>query len=237
MDERVKELEKKIGVSFKNEKTLQNALVHRSFLNEKPDFDLPSNERLEFLGDAVLELVVTEFLFKHQQEREGILTSFRASLVNTEMLSRVSNKLNVAEYLYLSKGEKSDINSKSKKSILADTCEAIIGAIYLDQGFAKAKKFIQDNILIYFNEILESKSYIDFKTFFQEVAQEKLGITPTYKVLEESGPDHDKIFKMGLYIGEEEIATGIGKNKQKAQEDAAKNGIEKKNWWNENKKK
>jgi len=147
MDERLKEIEKKIGVNFKNKKILKNALVHRSFLNEKPDFELPSNERLEFLGDAVLELVVTEFLFKHQQEEEGVLTSFRASLVNTEMLSKVANKLNVTEYLYLSKGEKSDIHSKSKKSILADACEAIIGSIYLDQGFAKAKKFIQENVL------------------------------------------------------------------------------------------
>lgn len=237
MEESLKELENKIGISFKNKKILKNALVHRSFLNEKPDFELPSNERLEFLGDAVLELVVTEFLFKHQKEEEGILTSFRASLVNTEMLSKVANDLGVTNYLYLSKGEKSDIHSKSKKSILADACEAIIGAIYLDQGFAKAKKFIQDNLLIYFNEILESKSYIDFKTFFQEVAQEKIGITPTYKVLDESGPDHDKMFKVGLYIGEEEVSFGFGKNKQKAQEDAAKNGIEIKNWWDQVNKK
>ncbi len=120
---------------------------------------------------------------------------------------------------------------KSKKSILADTCEAVIGAIYLDQGFAKAKKFITENIIIYFNDILKNKSYIDYKTYFQEVAQEKIGITPTYKVIEESGPDHDKMFKMGLYIGEELIAYGVGKNKQKAQEDAAKNGIEKEHWW------
>ena len=237
MGERLRELEKKIKIPFKNKNTLKNALVHRSFLNEKTDFELSSNERLEFLGDAVLELVVTEFLFKHQKEEEGVLTSFRASLVNTDMLSRVANELNITEYLYLSKGEKSDINSKSKKSILADACEAIIGAIYLDKGFSKAKKFIQENLLIHFNEILESKSYIDFKTFFQEVAQEKIGITPTYKVLEESGPDHDKIFKIGLYIGEEEISTGIGKKKKKTQEDAAKNGIEKKEWWNEIKEK
>jgi len=237
MDEKLKELEKKIGISFKNKKTLKNALIHRSFLNEKSDFDLPSNERLEFLGDAVLELIVTEFLFKHQKEEEGVLTSFRASLVNTEMLSKVANELNLTEYLYLSKGEKSDIYSKSKKSILADSCEAIIGAIYLDQGFSKAKKFIQDNLLIHFNEILENKSYIDFKTFFQEVAQEKIGTTPTYKVLEESGPDHDKMFKIGLYIGDEEVSTGVGKNKQKAQEDAAKNGIEARSWWSEIKNK
>lgn len=231
MEDKIIELEKKLKIKFKDKNLLKNALIHRSFLNENPDFQFGSNERLEFLGDAVLELIVTEFLFKHQKEEEGILTSFRASLVNTEMLSIVSNSLNIADYLYLSKGERSDINSKSKKSILADACEAIIGAIYLDQGFIKAKKFIYDNLIIHFNEILESKSYIDYKTFFQEVAQEKVGITPTYKVIEESGPDHDKIFKMGLYIGDELIAYGVGKNKQKAQEDAAKNGIDKKHWW------
>ena len=228
---KIKELEKTLKVNFKDKNLLINSLIHRSYLNENPDFGCGSNERLEFLGDAVLELIVTEFLFKHQKEEEGVLTSFRASLVNTEMLSRVSNALNITEYLYLSKGERSDINSKSKKSILADACEAIIGAIYIDQGFEKAKKFIHDNLIIYFNEIIENKSYIDFKTFFQEVAQEKIGITPTYKVVDESGPDHDKIFKIGLYIGEEFVAYGVGKNKQKAQEDAAKNGIEKKGWW------
>ena len=230
MEDKISELEKKLKIKFKNKNLLKNALIHRSFLNENPDFGLGSNERLEFLGDAVLELIVTEFLFKHQKEEEGVLTSFRASLVNTEILSNVANKLNLADYLYLSKGEKNDITSKSKKSILADACEAIIGAIYLDQGFAKAKKFISDNIIIYFDNILKNKSYIDYKTYFQEVAQEKIGITPTYKVIEESGPDHDKMFKMGLYIGDELVAYGIGKNKQKAQEDAAKNGIEKKHW-------
>lgn len=231
MEEKILELEKKLNIKFKDKNLLKNALIHRSFLNENPSFEMGSNERLEFLGDAVLELIVTEFLFKHQKEEEGILTTFRASLVNTEILSNVANKLNLADYLYLSKGEKNDINSKSKKSILADTCEAVIGAIYLDQGFAKAKKFITENIIIYFNDILKNKSYIDYKTYFQEVAQEKIGITPTYKVIEESGPDHDKMFKMGLYIGEELIAYGVGKNKQKAQEDAAKNGIEKEHWW------
>ena len=231
MEDKIVELEKKLKIKFKDKNLLKNALIHRSFLNENPDSKYGSNERLEFLGDAVLELIVTEFLFKHQKEEEGILTSFRASLVNTDMLSRVSNDLNISDYLYLSKGERSDINSKSKKSILADACEAIIGAIYLDQGFTKAKNFIYDNLIIHFEEILENKSYIDYKTFFQEVAQEKIGLTPTYKVIEENGPDHDKIFKMGLYIGDDLIAYGVGKNKQKAQEDAAKNGIEKKHWW------
>lgn len=231
MEDKIVELEKKLKIKFKDKNLLKNALIHRSFLNESPDSKHGSNERLEFLGDAVLELIVTEFLFKHQKEEEGILTSFRASLVNTDMLSRVSNDLNISDYLYLSKGERSDINSKSKKSILADACEAIIGAIYLDQGFTKAKNFIYDNLIIHFEEILENKSYIDYKTFFQEVAQEKIGLTPTYKVIEENGPDHDKIFKMGLYIGDDLIAYGVGKNKQKAQEDAAKNGIEKKHWW------
>lgn len=231
MEDKITELEKKLKIKFKDKNLLKNALIHRSFLNENPDSKFGSNERLEFLGDAVLELVVTDFLFEQQKEEEGILTSFRASLVNTEMLSKVSNNLKITDFLYLSKGERSDINSKSKKSILADACEAIIGAIYLDQGFIKAKKFIHDNLIIYFDDILKNKSYIDHKTFFQEVAQEKTGITPTYKVIEESGPDHDKIFKMGLYVGDELVAYGVGKNKQKAQEDAAKNGIEKKHWW------
>lgn len=224
------QIEKNIGISFKNKSLLQNALVHRSYLNENPDFELSDNERLEFLGDAVLELIVTDFLYKNSKEPEGILTNFRASLVNTKMLASVSDKLDIKEYLYLSKGEKNGVDERSKIGILADSCEAIIGALYLDQGLKMAEKFIRENILIDFDKIVKEKSYVDYKTYFQEASQAKVGITPTYEVKSESGPDHDKEFEIGVYLNEDLIAVGKGKNKQSAQEEAAKNATDIKNW-------
>ncbi len=227
----LKKLQKRIKVDFKNLDLLKQSLVHRSYLNEHHDFSLGHNERLEFLGDAVLEIIVTEFLFKnYPEEPEGELTNWRASLVNAKMLSRVAEELDLESCLFLSKGEAKDKNSKARQFILADAVEALIGAIYLDQGSPKAKQFILDNILSKLDEILENELYHDPKSKFQEKAQEVFGITPHYKVLSETGPDHDKLFEMGLYIGDEFITKSKGSSKQEAQVEAAKKGIKKKKW-------
>jgi len=222
-------LEKIIKVKFKNKDLIKQALVHRSYLNEHPSFELDHNERLEFLGDAVLELVVTEHLYLNYENPEGELTNWRASLVNSKMLSKIANELEVDEFLYLSRGEQKD-TGKGRQYILANAMEAIIGAIYLDQGWDKANKFIQTFILKELPEILEKKLYVDPKSRFQEVAQEKTGVTPTYKVLKEFGPDHAKQFEVAVLLKNEQIAVGKGFSKQEAQEDAASRGLEEKGW-------
>jgi len=223
-------LEKILQVKFKDHDLLLQALVHRSYINEHQDFRLDHNERLEFLGDAVLELVVTEHLYKNYPNPEGELTNWRASLVNGSSLADVAQNLEIEHYLMLSRGEAKDKNSKARQYILANAMEAIIGAIYLDQGMAQAKKFIQRNIISKLENIITNKLYIDAKSAFQEKAQEKLGITPTYKVISSSGPDHAKVFKVGIYLDKELVATGEGTNKQEAQTEAAKKGLEIKSW-------
>lgn len=228
----LKDLQKKLGVKFKDESLLKQALVHRSYLNENPSFETGHNERLEFLGDAVLELVVTEFLYlKFTDRPEGDLTSWRASLVNSKMLYEITPDLGIEEFLYLSKGEARDKNKKSRQFILADAVEAIIGAIYLDQGMEVAKKFILENIISRLDKILANQTFLDPKSCFQEKAQEARGITPHYEILKEEGPDHDKIFTVGLYLGEELICEGQGSSKQEAQVQAATTGIKKLNWF------
>jgi ribonuclease III len=224
-------LEGRIGIVFKNKDLLQQALVHRSYLNEHSDFYLNHNERLEFLGDAVLELIVTEFLYnKYPKEQEGELTNWRASLVNAKMLAVIAEELSIEENLLLSRGEAKDKNSKARQFILADAVEAVIGAIFLDQGLEKAAKFITEKIISKLDYILKNELYFDPKSKFQEMAQEKFGITPHYRVLKEEGPDHAKIFDIGLYIAEELVAMGHGSSKQEAEVEAAKNGLEVKNW-------
>ncbi len=226
-----KKLAKSWGFSFKDINLLKQALVHRSYLNENPDFGIGHNERLEFLGDAVLEIIVTEHLyFKFPDTPEGSLTNWRASLVNSKMLYKVAQELLIEDYLYLSKGEAKDKNKKSRQYILANTVEAIIGAIYLDQGIEKSKKFVEKYILSKLQEILDNQSYLDPKSKFQEKAQEKKGVTPHYEILEEKGPDHDKVFKVGLYLEDEMITVGFGSSKQEAQVDAATVGLKKFNW-------
>lgn len=224
------DLEQTLGVTFLNKDTLQQALVHRSYLNEHPDFRLGHNERLEFLGDAVLELVVTEHLYLNYENPEGELTNWRAALVNAEMLAELCQKLEIEPYLHLSRGESKDANSKARKYILANAFEAIIGAIYLDQGWVGAKKFIDERVLSELGRILKDQLYIDPKSRFQEAAQEHDGVTPSYKVISETGPDHAKEFVVGVFIGKEQIATGVGTSKQEAQVAAAQAGIEKKGW-------
>lgn len=224
-------LQKKIGFTFNDESLIKQALVHRSYLNEHPDFKLGHNERLEFLGDAVLEIVVTEFLYVNFQETpEGDLTNWRASLVNAKMLYEVAAELGIEDYLYLSKGEARDKNKKSRQFILADAVEAIIGALYLDQGMEVAKEFILKNVVSKLDNILKNQAYLDPKSHFQEKAQEERGVTPHYEILDETGPDHAKIFTVGLYLGEELITTGQGSSKQEAQVEAAANGLQKMNW-------
>ncbi len=223
-------LESRLGVSFKDQDLLRQALVHRSYLNENPGFNLPHNERLEFLGDAVLELVVTEYLYKNYPNPEGELTNWRAALVNAIMLSGIAANLGLEDYLYLSRGEAKDAGTKARQYILANAIEAVIGAIYLDQGMVVADKFITTEVLVKLAEVLQSKSYLDPKSRFQELAQDKVGVTPHYLVLDEQGPDHAKQFRVGLYIGEELVAEGVGSSKQEAQVAAAEAGIKVKQW-------
>ncbi|MEA3463631.1 MAG: ribonuclease III [Patescibacteria group bacterium] len=225
------ELEKQIDIKFKNRDLLIQSIVHRSYINEHPDFALGHNERFEFLGDAILEIVVTEYLFfKFPQTPEGDLTNWRASLVNSKMLAQVANELNLEKYLYLSKGEAKDKNSKARQYIVANAVEALIGAIYLDQGIRAAKKFIKKFMLSKLENILANQLYIDPKSKFQEKAQEVYGVTPHYKILSEVGPDHAKTFEVGLYLNEELIAKDKGSSKQEAQIAAAGKGIKEKKW-------
>lgn len=223
-------LEETIKIKFKNQDFLKQAVVHRSYINEHPHFALDHNERLEFLGDAVLELIVTEYLFQNFKNPEGDLTNWRASLVNANMLSDIANELDLDKYLYLSKGESKDSNSKARKYILANALESLIGAIYIDQGWEATKQFVTDNLLSKLKYILEHKLYFDPKSRFQEEAQDKYGITPNYKVLFESGPDHAKHFVMGVYLDKELVAQGEGSSKQEAQVDAAEKGLKIKGW-------
>ncbi len=224
-------LQKKINFFFQNEALLKQALVHRSYLNEHPDFPCGHNERLEFLGDAVLEIVVTEYLYLNFPETpEGDLTNWRASLVNAKMLHVVAEEISLDDYLYLSRGESKDKNKKARGYILANAIEALIGAMYLDQGLDAAKKFILGRIVVKLAEILKNKTYLDPKSRFQEASQEFLAVTPSYQVLSEEGPDHAKIFTVGLYLNEDLISTGTGSSKQEAQIDAAAKGLIAKNW-------
>ena len=224
------QLENALGVEFKNQDLLKEACTHRSYLNENPSWGFAHNERLEFLGDAVIELVVTEVLFGQFPEKpEGELTSFRAALVNTKMLSDVARSLHMNDYLLLSRGESKD-TGRARHYILANTFEAVVGALYLDQGYGGAKKFLEEKLLSHISEIIEKKLYKDPKSLFQEEAQERYGITPTYEVLSESGPAHEKHFMIGVFLNEEKIGEGSGPSKQAAQEAAAKKGLEAKGW-------
>ncbi|HLD27586.1 MAG TPA: ribonuclease III [Patescibacteria group bacterium] len=225
-----KNLEKNLGVKFNNQDLLKMAVVHRSYLNEHKNFELDHNERLEFLGDAVLELITTEYLYKNYPHPEGDLTNWRASLVNAKMLAEVSARLKIEEFMYLSKGEQQDTNPKARNYILANAVEALIGAIYLDQGIEAAKKFINEHILSQLPYILANHLYLDPKSKFQERAQENRSVTPTYKVLEETGPDHNKYFKIGVYLEQELVAEGEGTSKQEAQVNAAEKALENKGW-------
>jgi ribonuclease III len=216
-----KKIAEKIGVTFNDEGLLKQAFTHRSYLNENRGSNLQHNERLEFLGDAVMELATTDYLYRSfPNKTEGDLTSLRASLVNTQTISDVSSDLGFNEYLLLSKGEAKD-KGRARQYILANTFESVIGAIYLDQGYEVAKLFIYQNLMSRLEGILEKGSWIDAKSKLQEVVQEKHSITPTYKTIKEEGPDHDKKFTVALYYGDNEIDFGEGKSKQEAEQDVA----------------
>jgi len=223
-------LEERLGYTFKEERFIIEALTHRSYLNEHADFSYTHNERLEFLGDAVLELIVTEHLYKNFANPEGELTNWRAALVNAKTLSGIATQLQFEDFLLLSKGEARDKDSKARMYILANAIEAIIGAVYLDGGMAGAEKFIHRHILSHLPFILKNELYIDPKSKFQETSQELLGVTPNYKVLEEKGPDHAKEFTVGVFLEKEMIAVGQGSSKQEAQVAAAEAGLEAKGW-------
>ena len=229
----LKTFEKILGVTFKNWAILTQALTHRSYLNENPPpagGRAEHNERLEFLGDAVLELVITEYIYeKFPEKPEGELTSLRASLVNSNMLGAVASELDFNNFLLLSRGEARDVG-RARQYILANAFEAVVGAIHLDQGYNVVRDFIIRVLAPKISEILEKKLYRDAKSLFQEEAQERASVTPTYEVLEEWGPDHDKHFIVGVYLGKDLVAEGEGHSKQEAQQQAAEAALKIKNW-------
>jgi ribonuclease-3 len=220
-------LEKNIGISFKNKDLLTEALTHRSYLNEYPKWPLPHNERLEYLGDAVLELVVSDTLFKKfPTQPEGRLTVLRAALVNYQILAKVAVNIGLQNFILMSRGEKKD-TGKAREVILANAMEALIGAIYLDQGLVPSRKFIDAFVMTSLDEVLKTKSYKDAKSELQEIVQERFKLTPTYKTVTEDGPAHRRVFTMGVYFGDKMIAAGEGASKQDAEIDAAKNALKK----------
>lgn len=222
--------EERAGVVFKNKALLKQAFTHRSYINENRGLGLGHNERLEFLGDAVLELVITDYLYNNLKDStEGELTSLRSALVNADTCSQVAQAIGANDFLLLSKGETKD-TGRARQYILANTLEAIIGAIYLDQGYNPAKDFILTHLVPFVDDLLKSGTWIDSKSLFQEKAQEHLGLTPVYKIINESGPDHDKHFTMGVYLGRELYGKGSGKSKQDAEQEAARQALEDKNW-------
>lgn len=225
-----KDFETRSGVTFENKDLLRQAFTHRSYINEHKKAGLEHNERLEFLGDAVLELIVTEYLYdKYPKYNEGEMTSLRSALVNANTLSDVAARLGVDEYLLLSRGEAKD-KGRARQYILANTFEALVGAMFLDRGYAVAQGFVAEHTFHLIPDILKDGLGIDSKSLFQEEAQERAGVTPSYKTLREEGPDHDKLFTIAVFLGNEEVAQGDGKSKQDAEQAAARAGLGAKGW-------
>jgi len=226
----MKNFQEKINYKFKNQTLLKQAFLHRSYLNEHKEINLEHNERLEFLGDAILELVVTDWLFTQYPDKpEGELTAYRAALVNANTCSALALELGMNDLLMLSRGEAKD-TGRARQIILANAFEALVGAIYLDGGYEAAGDFIARIIFPNAPEVIKKNLIEDYKSHFQRQAQEAEGITPTYKVLSETGPDHDKKFTVGLYLDETKIAEGSGHAKQEAEQAAARAGLEEKGW-------
>jgi len=223
--------EKKTKITFKDKKLLKQAFIHRSYINENPKTGMSHNERLEFLGDAVLELIVTDFLYKKfPNYTEGELTAVRSALVNAVIISEVALKVGMNDYLLLSKGESKD-SGKARQYILANTYEAYVGAVYMDLGYDTAMEFVKKTLLPHTEEIVSKKLWRDAKSYVQEKAQEVVGVTPAYKVLHETGPDHDKHFTVGIFFSKELVAEGKGKSKQEAEQKAAEAAITAKKWF------
>mgnify|MGYP001568761761 FL=1 len=219
-----------IGIAFNSKSLLRQAFTHRSYINENRSQGNAHNERLEYLGDAVLQLITTDYLFNRFADKdEGELTSIRSALVNAETCASLAQRLGMNDFLLLSRGESKDIG-RARQYILANTLEAVIGAIFVDQGFEKAKDFILAHFASLTDEIVENGSWVDAKSLFQAKAQEEDGVTPIYKTLNESGPDHDKHFSIGVFIGNEKIGTGEGKSKQDAEQEAAKDALKNRSW-------
>ena len=213
-----------LGYEFTRIELLVTALTHRSYVNEHRKSVSEHNERLEFLGDAVLELVVTEYLFAKYDEPEGILTSWRAALVRTESIGEAGDKVGYAPLIRMSRGEKNG-GERARQQILANAFEAVIGAIYLERGYDDAKAFIHEHIISKLDDILRTGSWRDPKSHLQEISQRVDGFTPVYRVLGESGPDHDKVFTLGVFVGDRQMVKGIGPSKQHAQQSAARAAI------------
>lgn len=219
-----------IGITFKDKKILQHAFIHRSYINENPKSGLAHNERLEFLGDAVLELVVTDHLFHaHPNAPEGELTAYRSAIVNAVVIAEVALSLGMNDYLLLSKGEAKD-TGRARSTILANTYESFVGALYLDQGYTACNTFIMKTLVPRLADIIAKKTWKDSKSQVQEEAQERLGVTPSYKVVSETGPDHDKWFTIGIFFGDKKIAEGKGRSKQEGEQKAATAALEAKDW-------
>lgn len=230
MENDLSAFEARTGFTFNDKALLRQAFTHRSYINENRGKAGGHNERLEFLGDAVLELVVTDFLFaRYADKPEGELTSIRAALVNTVSISEAAQQLGMNDFLLLSKGEAKD-TGRAREYILANTYEAFIGALYLDQGYDGAQKFIANSLFAKTDDVVKNRLWQDAKSRFQEVSQEKMSITPSYALVDETGPDHDKIFVAGVFLGEEEIARGDGRSKQEAEQAAAVKALEEKGW-------
>ncbi len=226
----LEEFKKINNIQFTNAALLEQAFIHRSFINENPRTGLIHNERLEFLGDAVLELVVTEYLYeKYPYQNEGDLTAYRSALVNAVTLGELASNLGFNDMMKLSKGEAKDVH-RARSSILADAYEAFVGALYLDQGYAETKLFINTTLLGKTEDIIKKGLYKDAKSYVQEKSQEMFSLTPNYKVLSEEGPDHDKLFLIGIFFGEDKIAEGKGKSKQEAETAAARSALIEKGW-------
>lgn len=220
----IKDLQTSLGIHFKDTSLLEIALTHRSYINESQHKHLEHNERLEFLGDAVLELIVTEHLYRNYDDPEGTLTNWRSALVRSESLSDVGEKLGINAYLRLSRGEAHG-SPRARKQILANAMEALIGAIHLDQGYKIAEKFVLTHIVSNLPEIIRTGAWQDAKTKYQELIQDQEGVTPTYKVIESTGPDHDKRFTVGAYVDGELRGKGAGTSKQAAQQSAAEQAL------------
>lgn len=219
-----------IGISFTNKKLLEQAFTHRSFINENPRSGLEHNERLEFLGDAVVEIIITDYLYRtYPQRTEGELTAYRSALVNAVVIGEVARSIAMNDYLLLSKGESKD-TGRARHTILANTYESFVGALYLDQGYDVSQDFVSKTLLPRLSDILSKKTWRDPKSQVQEEAQERLGVTPAYQVMSETGPDHDKYFNVGIFFGEKKIAEGKGKSKQEAQTAAAVAALAAKGW-------
>ena len=221
-----KAIEKALGIQIKDDDLFITAFTHRSYLNEHPKHGHPSNERLEFLGDAVLQLLSSDFLYKHYNNPEGDLTNFRAAIVCTESLAEEAERLGYGKFLLLSKGEAAS-GGRTKKYLLANTFEAVLGAMYLQEGLETCKTFVERELLYKMDKIVASHAYKDPKSEFQEKAQKLMGVTPTYVVLDSWGPDHAKTFKVGVYLSREEYGVGEGSSKQKAEQDAASKALDK----------